>query len=960
MKNWKLLAIIIAIALVLLVLATYVEDWGTNERDATIDDFFNTDARFAPLPTALIVPDTNPYYTLMATPIAIHYTSDNTQEVLPLLVTNTTTPSTAIDATLAKLGITNPTIIHDTHTLTETSLALTETYWEHTTGALLIEPTQESYTLAVNALPLASYLSIPVIITPTLNNQVTTLLETLGVTHTIVIGNNITGYGDTLTLTTIPDILTATINTVTKKFGNINYITLTNPLDAWPPEVLARETVTIGPTQLFTRGCTFIPFGLLRYGGVPIGTFTIPQDYKYALVKFEGINLERENVDELGDSVSFYVGPNLPDIPDDLANSEIVHAVGTGRSSSVRDSSGELVTDRYYTEAVVYDRGGVEYNVKAAGSWLTQAKGEVQANIVIEKLSSPLYPMMQGLSSLAPYLTAYRQGIVYGDPNFAFVADDDVLVDGETCPGYYMPFKNPRLVEPLNKHVFDSIHTPLNQLLAKIADIPAVDIPRLRDHYTNNPLNIALVGGATVLPQYIYDNYLMPTTVEDANYGNGGPGTPSDFIYGNIDPQPYDWSNTANDTCSEYPFQENIVGRITGWDTQDASALITRTIFYEKIINALGSWKDNAAVLIGGGQDFQKPLLRYLIFGDLLQLTPRGEPMKYGTGYGEIAGERTREQIFEAWGFTVLEAYDEEAMRQGFSTEAISKLKKGNLITRLTLRRLLLKQVAGEDQVTGGSILENSNFIWANAHGWNDIFTMEGTNLVSSGSTYLSSLFWKAVSPILGGWMGPGMSFTEHMAYTPREMETMDLGPSFMWLESCVCGKIDGLYPQVTINQALLHAGLNALIAASTESNIAGGYLEPKNNMYDTPVSVSRAYRNTTYFAQEGLYPEPHFGYKIYTDLCTDLAENDCSIGLALRNARNAYLPADADWKLWWAPPLAYSGDIWQDYQVAQKWGEIGQDMNAEGKTRMLKNKYISFQEYVLFGDPAFNPYEPL
>ena len=208
--------------------------------------------------------------------------------------------------------------------------------------------------------------------------------------------------------------------------------------------------------------------------------------------------------------------------------------------------------------------------------------------------------------------------------------------------------------------------------------------------------------------------------------------------------------------------------------------------------------------------------------------------------------------------------------------------------------------------------------------------------------------------------MGPGMSFTEHMAYIPREVETMNLGPSFMWLESCVCGKIDGLYPQTTISQALLHAGLNALIAASTESNIAGGYLEPKNRMYDTPFSVQRAYQNTTYFAQQEVDPEPHFGYKIYTDLCIDLAENDTSIGLALRNARNAYLPADADWMLWWSPPLAYSGDFWQDYQLAQKWGEIGQEMTAEGKTRMLKNKYISFQEYVLFGDPAFNPYVPL
>ena len=166
---------------------------------------------------------------------------------------------------------------------------------------------------------------------------------------------------------------------------------------------------------------------------------------------------------------------------------------------------------------------------------------------------------------------------------------------------------------------------------------------------------------------------------------------------------------------------------------------------------------------------------------------------------------------------------------------------------------------------------------------------MEGINLVTAGSTRLSQLFWTLVSPLMGGWMGPGMSFTEHMAYTPREVESMNLGPSFMWLESCVCGKIDGLFPQVTISQTLLHAGLNALIAASTESNIAGGYLEPKDRMYDTPFSVNRAYRNTTYYAEQGEYPDPHFGYKIYTDLCTDLRENDSSIGLAFRNCRENY-----------------------------------------------------------------------
>ena len=303
MKIVKWIPLVIPILLVIIVLGTYFADWDSDTVGTDIKDFYSGDAQFAALPKGLVVPDSNPYYALMATPIAIHYNQENTQEVIPLLINNATNPSTAIDKTLTNLGIT-PTVIHDTHSLKDTSLALAEQYWEHTTRALLIEPTQDSYTLAVNALPLASYFSMPVILTNSLDDDVTTTLKNLGVQHTMVIGN-IKGYKDTLALTNIHEIMNITIDTVTEKFGDITYITLTNPQDAWLPEVLDTTTVTIGPEQLRTRALTFLPFGLLRYTGVQIGSFMIPDDYKYALVKFEGINLENSDTDELGDSASF-------------------------------------------------------------------------------------------------------------------------------------------------------------------------------------------------------------------------------------------------------------------------------------------------------------------------------------------------------------------------------------------------------------------------------------------------------------------------------------------------------------------------------------------------------------------------------------------------------------------------------------------------------------------------------
>jgi len=146
------------------------------------------------------------------------------------------------------------------------------------------------------------------------------------------------------------------------------------------------------------------------------------------------------------------------------------------------------------------------------------------------------------------------------------------------------------------------------------------------------------------------------------------------------------------------------------------------------------------------------------------------------------------------------------------------------------------------------------------------------------------------------------------------------------------------------------------VIAATTTSNIAGGYIEPKKTMYDLPGQTLyrfiKAWRN----ARRGVYPDLHFGFKIYTDVLDDLKEvDDRSIGYALRNARNRYLPEDGDWLVWWSPPLFTTGD-------AQLDAELLGDMTSTARAQLdprLDNKFQSFYEYVLYGDPAFVPYVP-
>ena len=369
-------------------------------------------------------------------------------------------------------------------------------------------------------------------------------------------------------------------------------------------------------------------------------------------------------------------------------------------------------------------------------------EGQVSANVVVEKLENPVYPMMKNLSSIAPYLTAYHQGIIFGKPEFSFTADDDVITDkGNTCPGFYVPRRNSPLVPMSNRHIFDNIHDPLNEILAKIADISIEDernIEILKNHYQDNPIYVTIVGGATVIPNYIYQNHVEPfgdvdnDGIDDTPYWIGG-GTPSDVIYGNIDPIRYDWSNLANDIYSTYPFMENIVARITGWDAQDASALIVRAFFYNEIIENYDNWKDNFGLLVGGGQDFQKPLIRQILFENILGLVPPGEPIKLFTGYGEQSLLRTEHEVAEPLGFNVQSALYEEAMRKGLSDDAISQIKNSSLLNKILFNERLVRQLAGEGNVKGGDIYETSNFIFANGHGCQNFYGMAGDDLTSTG-----------------------------------------------------------------------------------------------------------------------------------------------------------------------------------------------------------------------------------
>ena len=452
MKNDKIIVILGVAILIFAAIGVYF--WVPQEATAEsvkTNDFINITGDLKNTPDSITVSSNDPFYPLIATPLSVNYDEEGEQMVIPLYVMNFNNPSTAVTRLQDQLTLgKNDETIKDDETAKNASLRIATNYWEKSEAALIIEYDEPGYTLGVIATPIASYLRIPVIVTEEIDADVTRVLNDLGVKKTIVCGRNLKGYGSVLKFNSVEEIVNASIVVVKEKLKQeVNYITLTNPVDAWPPKVLDSKEWTFGPSMIQTgsmsQAVTTLRGSLSGKSSVT-WKFTIPEDYKYALIKFEGINHDAENCVEMGDRVTFMMGPNLPDEPASLQKFEAYPGNTAGGGIAVRDASGNIVKDVLYSEAVLYGRGGVEYNIVVSGSWLVKKQGEVSARVVVEKLEDPVYPMMKGLSSVAPYLTAYHKGILFGKPEFAFTADDDKITDdGETCPGVYVVEKTQNL-----------------------------------------------------------------------------------------------------------------------------------------------------------------------------------------------------------------------------------------------------------------------------------------------------------------------------------------------------------------------------------------------------------------------------------------------------------------------------------------------------------------------------------
>ena len=815
----------------------------------------------------VIVSKDNPFYALIATPVALYY-ENNVQHIQPLLIENISNPSKPIQRFKELYDMDNAIVISGGD-VANISNEIALKIWKKSNEAIIVKNDFEGYKIAISLIPLACYKGIPVFVANDLQ-QILATLKILGVKTTYVCGN-IKGYGNVIRFYSNEEAMQFLMHFIKEKFGSIDYIVMTNPLDITKPEVL--ESVEYEFKGTINSGSTLHGLNILLSGFnyTGIHKFYVPYD-GYARIKIELINLDSEDVDKWGDRLFLHI----------ISPSNITFVYTSTAAGLPVVKNGSIVVDKLNFQTCVYDMPG-EYKAEVVGTWIAKRKGSYEMKVKVEKIDRSNFPLMENLSSLAPYLASYHKGIVFANTSFAFAGNESIGIGGVVYP-----VKNEFLVEKCNEHVL-KIHNKLNELLAEIADLPN-DVYELWNHYKENPIYIAIVGDTTMIPMFYYYN-------PDSDYLSGQ-GVASDFIYGDID---INLEDMENDTFTYYPFQENAVGRLTSWDAEDLSALIARTIFYDDIINKFGEWKKNATVQTVTGIEFQyipiiSPLANKL--KSIIGFGPvRQEPTKFPTGESKFINKRLCNN-FEKHGFNVFSAYRLEAQREG----------------------LIMERKGGEYQL-------NSNYIFAFNHGTYYLF--EAGDMLEFDQLGLG---------LKTGLSGKG-------SFDVRHVINMPFKPSVAFIESCLVGKIEGLLPENCLSQAYLHAGVNAFIAASRYT-ADPGYLEP--GLIFKGFGIYGYLNATKNLWLYGKYPDLHFGALLAEDFFLDLLQNDSTVGMALRNAKNKYLPKDANSTFMWTPPLYYSGDFKET--ITWNWGLE--------ETRALDKKYVCLHEFNLYGDPAFNPWD--
>jgi len=594
---------------------------GDDGEPATMDDLLMSKSYRTQMEQggSVVVSDDDPFYAIMATPVAVHYEETGELMATPLLVAGDT-PSITVKRfmqaynrpTTITIGAVGDLSVPKSFTILEedmkhTSLTVAETFWTSSDGAMIVPETKEGYDLAVAAAPLASYLDIPIIVTNEVCPGVEDTLGSLGVKYTVCIGDS-AGYGKTFhirTLTEAQDTIAEVIKSPMGLAGEVEYLTIANPQDIVPMDVI--ESIDFPfQDQIYAHGTQESGIAGTTPAPAPDALsyqFEIPSDWEYTNVKFTLRFRANQMAEELGSRIYVFVY----DGNEELNGAPALEAF-FGTPAGRIEGEYRIVD---FDLALNNDPGPHYMELSAREIWSGSPPGRygvitadpetVYLTAQVQRLSDYVYPLMGSISSMAPYLTAYRMGIVMADPSYALkspCSEGSVTLGEPSFDVEAMGTANVKAME---------VHNETIRTLARLVGVESEDLMddhtalnELADHYYYNPVDVGIIADTNMVPHYYFPGGEITE----------GLGEPGDIIYGDINMNPVAPPHDVGDgrINSEYPDLELPVGRIDGFDVQDTSALLSRTFFYYDIIDSFTGysqgnrhtdWKNNGYVFLG-------------------------------------------------------------------------------------------------------------------------------------------------------------------------------------------------------------------------------------------------------------------------------------------------------------------------------------------------------------------------
>lgn len=561
---------IIALCILLLLFShSFALENISAQKDTIQENTFQINSLRNTVEDAVVIPDTDPLFAILGSYVSCWYNSQDNQGLLPLILQNNSTITQRQSLFFNQLFsdkqghlLVLGESITSQYTQTEilgsvvnVSLETAVHIYAYASTVLIIQKDVAYYHLSLIATPLASYLDIPILIYDNNSDKIQQVCTLLNTTNAIIIGDSCLSISslNTTVLQTVDEIQIILLEVIQQQFGKFSYLTITNPSDIIPPYVLSSNTSTIldqiSNIKITALGQDFN----LRGSSEKHYSVFIPEGIHHLEV-YAQIPLRKPVViepiiflslyDSSGQRIAYCSSPG--------------HDVGaTHLQSLITNASG------LYSIAVEIYHGFKGGFFSQRG--LSIVNTEFEVSYTLSTLEKPHHPFIPKLSMMAPYLTAARGGIILADKAFSLTDESYALVADGYSSG---PWHN----EPLHEYNNQKVNYILDKMNATLQRIEEFD---MLDEYLQGPAWCAILAGTTMIPMYYY------------------PSSPSYLIEEGL---PSDNPYSLNGSLS--------VGRILGWDVNDVSLLIAKTLFYEELCTPLpekDGWHNTFHFIFGEG-----------------------------------------------------------------------------------------------------------------------------------------------------------------------------------------------------------------------------------------------------------------------------------------------------------------------------------------------------------------------